>query len=605
MARKPQGSKKGAPTVKADEAFHLGMRALTQRALFGPISGQAYIRRWEGGGICPRDGWAVVTSNGEIHVHPSRLAQPAEWEYVMAHCLLHLALDHFRVKEDQFAWNCACDAHVHALLTAFKVGSPHCGPGVDPALGAGGDEAAYRRFREGGVPEECLLLGTAGGAPDMVFEPPRRWAPVTAADWQRLFSQGVAEAAGEAVRLASGVEAPAGGSGSRDGPAERARRWFVEHYPLLGALAARMRVLEDGIISARLQVSIAAVSAELEEIYVNPMSGLGEEEWRFVLAHEMLHVGLRHHARCHGRDPFLWNVACDYVINGWLVEMGIGRMPTRGVLHDRDLAGLSAESIYDRIVTDIRRARRLATLRGAGLGDMLEGSRPEWWETGEGLGLDDFYRRSMLQGLEYHTGTGRGLLPAGLVEEVRALSQPPIPWDVEMAHWFDPLFAPVEKRRSYARLSRRQSATPEIPRPSWVVPAGAADTRTFGVVLDTSGSMSRADLARALGAIAGTCFARDIPAVRVVFADAAPYDQGYLRPEDLQEGVTVTGRGGTVLQPAVKLLEEAADFPPEAPILIITDGQCDRLTVRRTHAYLLPRGRRLPYAPEGPVFEMR
>ena len=41
----------------------------------------------------------------------------------------------------------------------------------------------------------------------------------------------------------------------------------------------------------------------------------------------------------------------------------------------------------------------------------------------------------------------RGLLPAGLIEEIRALSQPPIPWDVELAQWFDHYFAPLERRR--------------------------------------------------------------------------------------------------------------------------------------------------------------
>jgi hypothetical protein len=292
------------------------------------------------------------------------------------------------------------------------------------------------------------------------------------------------------------------------------------------------------------------------------------------------------------------------VINGWLIEMGVGRMPVRGALYEPELNGLSAESIYDRIVTDLRRFRRMSTLRGAGLGDILDGSRPEWWQAGEGLTLDDFYRRCLLQGLEYHQSESRGLLPAGLVEEVRALSQPPVPWDVEMARWFDPLFPPVEKRRTYARPSRRQSASPDIPRASWAFPFGSGETRTFGVVLDTSGSMDRSQLARALGAIAGTCFARDIQAVRVVYADAAPYDQGYIRPEDLMQEVRVLGRGGTVLQPAVRLLEEARDFPPDAPMLIITDGDCDRLSVRRTHAYLVPRGRRLPFAPRGPVFLM-
>ena len=42
--------------------------------------------------------------------------------------------------------------------------------------------------------------------------------------------------------------------------------------------------------------------------------------------------------------------------------------------------------------------------------------------------------------------------------------------------------------------------------------------------------------------------------------------------------------------------------PKDAPLLIITDGMCDVLTVRREHAYLLPGGKRLPFPTRAPVF---
>jgi len=127
--------------------------------------------------------------------------------------------------------------------------------------------------------------------------------------------------------------------------------------------------------------------------------------------------------------------------------------------------------------------------------------------------------------------------------------------------------------------------------------------RTFGVLLDTSGSMSRSLLAAALGAIASYSAARDVNRVRVVFCDAAPYDQGYMEAADIAGSVRVRGRGGTVLQPGVELLEQARDFPREAPLLIITDCECDRLNLYgRDHAFLVPRGKSLPFPPKGPVF---
>lgn len=67
--------------------------------------------------------------------------------------------------------------------------------------------------------------------------------------------------------------------------------------------------------------------------------------------------------------------------------------------------------------------------------------------------------------------------------------------------------------------------------------------------------------------------------------------------------IEVKGRGGTRLQPGVDMLLQAKDFPKDAPVLLITDGMIeDDLVVRREHAYLLPRGCRLPFRAKGDVF---
>ena len=220
------------------------------------------------------------------------------------------------------------------------------------------------------------------------------------------------------------------------------------------------------------------------------------------------------------------------------------------------------------------------------------------------MDLDEFYRRSLADGLRYHPGRGRGLLPAGLIEEIRALAQPPVPWDVELARWFDDHFVPLERRRSYARASRRQSASPHIPRPGRYLPQELTANRTFGVVLDTSGSMDPRLLGKALGAVASYAVSRDVPAVRVIFCDAQAHDNGWMEPLDIAGRVRVRGRGGTVLQPGVDLLEAAPDFPKDGPLLVITDGRCDHVRVRREHAFLIPAGAILPFAARGPVFRL-
>jgi predicted metal-dependent peptidase len=547
----------------------------------------------------------MVSRTGEILVHPTVRAAPEEWRYILAHCLLHLGFDHFSETENFALWNAACDCFIARFLLNLKLGSPPREMAGEVNFAAASEDALYREFLRAGLPSGLQIYSMAGpGKPDMILDPAYNLYYSKPTDWQKLFSRGLALSVSRVVRQAAGELPSETGDQKETSPGQIARRWFISCYPLLGALAADFRIVEDPLLCGRMQIHTAAVHADLKEIYLNPAAALGGEECRFVIAHELLHVGLNHHARARGREPYLWNVACDYVINGWLHAMALGYMPA-GSLYDPELEGLSAEAVYDRIVTDMRRFRKLSTLRGLGLGDILSGPRPEGGDQHEGLRLDAFYRRCLCQGLVYHEENERGYLPAGLIEEIRSLTQPPIPWDVELARWFDAHFLPIEKRRTYARLSRRQSASPGIPWPMWVPAHGAMADRTFGVVLDTSGSMDRGLLAKALGTIAGYCLSRDVPLVRVVFCDATYYDQGYLRPEAIAETVKVKGRGGTLLQPAIDMLEKDANFPKDGPLLIITDGYCDTLRIRREHAFVLPRGRRLPFPVKGKVFYIR
>lgn len=586
----PRRKAAGQRPDPAAEQFALAQQTLRAHPLFEPLLWSANVRRADTG-RCSPDAWAVVGSGGMIDAHPTRRGEAEQWVYVLAHCLLHLGFEQFVEREQPLAWNLACDVVVDRFLRTLKLGTPP--PGFLAPLDAPGasEEALYTHFCRVGV-------GEYKG--DMRLGDPPGWSRTS---WASVFGEGLVAAVTSAVEVASGQSATLGGP-SRRSPGEEARRWFINSYPLLGALAAAFKLVEDPRRCQQLDIGVAAVDIPGGVIYLNPAAGLDAEGYRFVIAHELLHVGLRHDVRRQGRDPFLWNVACDYVINAWLVELGVGHIPAMGCLYDQSLAGESAEAVYDRIVTDMRRFRRLATLRGTGLSDILEPPDPEWCARADSADLDAFYRQCLGQGLDYHLANSRGFLPAGLEEEIRALSQPPIPWDVELARWFDRLFAPLEQRRSYARPSRRQAATPEIPHPSYVVEPRERDARTFGVLIDTSGSMPRELLGKALGAIASYALAHDVPAARVVFCDAVAYDAGFLPVEAIAGRVRMKGGGGTILQPAIDLLEGAADFPRDGPLLLITDGQCDRLQIRREHAFLLPQGRSLPFVPRGPVFRI-
>ena len=151
----------------------------------------------------------------------------------------------------------------------------------------------------------------------------------------------------------------------------------------------------------------------------------------------------------------------------------------------------------------------LQTLRGCGKGDIIDDEAKNFKNNSQ-TSLDDFYKSALQNGLEYHLETKRGLIPAGLIEEIRALAMPPINWNVELGKWFEIYFPPLEPKRTYARPSRRQGSTPEVPRPRYISTEIKNFSRTFGVVIDTSGSMTAKMIGYALGAVASYSVAKNV-----------------------------------------------------------------------------------------------
>lgn len=519
---------------------------------------------------------AIDATDKTIYLNPAapgRLGYD-EWAYILGHLLAHLGLDHHHAADD-WATQLAQEVVADNLVSA---------------LGVSRMPEGYRRLELAGDDVERLAgqlrardprpasVGLAGSVRDHVRAPD---AP--------SFAERLGE--GLDALLRQRIDEMRDRSGAREDIAELARRTIINRYPLLAAMASRIKIITDPRILAREGVELAAVNSTLGEVYLNVSYDTTEREAIYLLAHELLHLGLRHGDRIGARDPYIWNLSCDFVIAGWLAEMAVGVMPQKGALYDPTLSGMSAEAIYDLLAGDPARRRRLRSFRGVGLGDMILAG-PRTLVRGDVANLDDAYAMALRYGLDacrLRYGSGRGTVPAELEEEIDSLSVKPIEWDVELAHWFEEHVRLAEPVRTYARASRRQSASPDIARPAWYLPQRIARLATFGIILDTSGSMDRQLLARALGSIVSYAQSRGVAMVRLVHCDAQPYDEGYVDIEQLRAAYTVKGRGGTILQPAADYLLAQSDFPASAPVLVLTDGMFETgLRIDREHAFVLP-----------------
>ncbi|MCC6652344.1 MAG: peptidase, partial [Candidatus Eisenbacteria bacterium] len=309
--------RRGDPkAAKRRAAMRDGWALASAHPLLAPMANRCHL--YEAGRELGR-GYAGIIVVGAVYGRPDEGLEPGEWAFVFAHLLLHLGLEHFPVERNVPAWNAACDVVVHRVLRGMRLGACPQSMQCDLDEYSGDERRLYERFELEGVPD--ALRGIGSGDPitgDLLTHSVRfEYYNADSSRWPQLFARGLVEAVHSAVGRASGTSAEAAISDRT--PIGRARSWVLTNFPLLGALATAFRFVVDRDVCQRMDISVAAVAESVAEIYLNPTAGLDEQEARFVIAHELLHVGLRHMTRRLGRDPYLWNVACDYVINQWLI----------------------------------------------------------------------------------------------------------------------------------------------------------------------------------------------------------------------------------------------------------------------------------------------
>src|SRR5579863_3795261 len=252
----------------AAENRQAGLHLIRWHPLFAPL---AHAAVWPAGHDdqhrCPPDGWAVVTSLGQVYLHPKRRGEPEEWAWVAAHCLLHLGFDHLAARRldgwsaaaglpsgarwahsgagFDAAWNLAACAAVNRFLAHLKVGRPPAGLG-DPAsyeLPAGpvaqAEEDAASRLRELTSPLNLAGAGTGGPGGDLRWAGlPAKWSRPGIVNWADLHGDGLADAVSAAVDVAGGTAETLTGEPGRATKSQwrQALGWFVSSYPLLGGL---------------------------------------------------------------------------------------------------------------------------------------------------------------------------------------------------------------------------------------------------------------------------------------------------------------------------------------------------------------------------------
>ena len=85
-----------------------------------------------------------------------------------------------------------------------------------------------------------------------------------------------------------------------------------------------------------------------KSIQYNPefVEQIGLDQTIGVIAHEVMHVVMKHHLRRGGRDPDKWNAACDYAINDAIKHTF--KLPEDGLI-DEKYKDWASEKIYEHL----------------------------------------------------------------------------------------------------------------------------------------------------------------------------------------------------------------------------------------------------------------
>lgn len=338
-------------------------------------------------------------------------------------------------------------------------------------------------------------------------------------------------------------------------------------------------------MGAQFTDSVPTMGVDGRSLYVNPAFclTLSPKEVQGVLAHEVLHIALKHHCRRGARDPQLWNVAADLAINHILKEAGMtlpkcGLFP--GVAPFEDYPpGLSAEAYYTMLMEKGAPQGMKGGADPGGCGVVMDaaGARTQ-------SEMDEAARDvDVMVAQATQLAKQRGFLPGGMGRFVEELLKPKVAWA-------DVLRRFVNQRCrddfNWSRPNRRF-----VGQGIYLPGLDGERLGTVAALVDTSGSISGPVLQRFASELEGILSSFDVT-LEIVYHDSAVAGTQTWKSSDGPLKLEPKGGGGTDHRPAFAHVDsnvrEVAcvvsltdlytclpEAPPDYPVLFCVVGNSD------------------------------
>jgi predicted metal-dependent peptidase len=281
-----------------------------------------------------------------------------------------------------------------------------------------------------------------------------------------------------------------------------------------------------------------------------------------LLLHEVLHAALLHCTRRNTRDPQIWNIAADIVINGMIAQESAFELPPGG-LREPKLENYTVEEVYELLLKETN----LPKLAHLDLLSQAPSDIPGTRITGPNLTpaekatLEAHWRNALQQAKLIAQSSKQGNLPAGILRELDRLTTPQIDWRAYLWRYL------TQTPNDFQGFDRRF-----ISQGLYLETLSGESVKVY-VAIDTSGSIDGALLRIFISELRGILNAYPHLKCDLYYADAdvyGPYEVDPDSPIPAPEG-----GGGTSFVPFFEAIGKAHDKQTAAVAIYLTDGYGD------------------------------
>jgi predicted metal-dependent peptidase len=305
---------------------------------------------------------------------------------------------------------------------------------------------------------------------------------------------------------------------------------------------------------------IGTAATDGRNIWFNPdyIAELSPPEIDALILHEVLHCALLHTTRRGGREPMLWNIAADIVVNGQVRQCGGMKLPD-GAVVDAELEKFSAEEVYSILLRKGINVQEMVVpldlLEPAGDGDMPgQSSTAEleaYWSAAR-------HKAQAVARLANAQRKGRGMDPADFSREYALIDEAQLNWRQYLWRFL------VRTPTDFTGFDRRFIGE------GLYLDAQEGESLDVCICIDTSGSVSEEELGQFRAEVLSILRCYPHINATLFYADAGLYGPYHLKERG--DWPEPTGGGGTDFRPLFKYLEKNPQHYPPRLIVYLTDG---------------------------------